>query len=530
MPTSSGQNSKELGLVFAFDTGDLYNSYLGEPTTNLLPSPTYNAYPTYGNGWSTYNTNQYCGNNGCAVFWDIPAVASVSNNIVTTVSAHPIRSFDVIRPETTGGGLTANVDYLAKKISDTQFSLHAYNSSQDGSQGYINPVTGGHKVHDSYWLDERVSVNASGFPTKWWGAPHLPNSGIVKEVIPKGFDLFPTPTNCLRLHWSRPDGVTDGMAYGVDPYVVIGQPVTVSFWARAVTSSAVGQSINFSNYNYGGPSGYSYFGMSVTWGALGKWVRNSYTITPTHNYLISYWFPSTGNMKVDIADIQIEQKPHVTPFTIGSRTNVNSLLDLTGNHTIDLNTCSFTSTGHPTLDGTDDRIDLGNVSDYFTPSAKAITVEAVFKITPGASGPMGPIFENYRFNFWYNYGDDTVYGSVRTGPPETSGYQSAIGFFSNVSCSSKGNYNHVVLVYETLGGSNGRMTFYVNGKYAGMSEGLKMGSYPLYASWIGQSYHGGYGTYKLIGEVNVLRIYTRALTSNEIIPNYKSYKTRFNLV
>jgi hypothetical protein len=118
----------------------------------------------------------------------------------------------------------------------------------------------------------------------------------------------------------------------------------------------------------------------------------------------------------------------------------------------------------------------------------------------------------------------SVYGSVRTGPPETAGYQSAIGFFSNVACSSKGNYNHVVLVYETLGGSNGRMTFYINGQYAGMAEGLKMGSYPLYASWIGQSYHGGYGTFKLIGEVNALRVYTRALTPNEIVPNYKSYK------
>lgn len=529
MPTSIGQNNKELGLVFAFDTADMYNSYKGEPTTNLIPSPEYNSYPTYGNGWASYNTNQYCGNNGCAVFWDIPAISSVSSNIVTTVSAHPIRSFDVIRPETTGGGVTANVDYVAKKISNTQFSLHAYNSSQDGSQGYINPVTAGHKVHDSYWLDERVSVSAGSFPTKWWGYPHLPNSGIVKEIIPKGFDLFPTPTDCIRLHWSRPDGVTDGMSYGVDAAVTIGQPVTTSFYVRAASASAVGQYLAFQHYNYGGIGGSNGFFLNAYTAASGVWVRRTFTFTPTHANLVSYWFPSSGNMKVDIANIQIEQKGHLTPFTIVTRNNTNSLLDLTGNHTIDLNTCSFTATGHPTLDGTDDRIDLGNVSDYFTPSSKAITVEAVFKITPGASGPMGPIFENYRFNFWYNYSNDTVYGAVRTGSPETVGYQLANDKSSSIACSAKGSYNHVVMIYETIGGSNSRISFYINGQYGGMAEGLKMGSYPIYASWIGQSNHGGYGTYKLIGEVNALRVYTRALTASEIIPNYKSYKTRFNL-
>ena len=171
------------GLVLNLDASHVSSFVNSEPTTNLIPNPTVNALPTTGNGWGTYNTNQYCGNNGCAAYWDIPAIASVSNNIVTTVSAHQIRSFDVINPQTTGGGVTAGTQYFAKKISDTQFSLHAYNGSQDGSQGYLNPTTGRFKVHDSFWLDQRVAVNASSFPTKWFGNPHQPNSALVKEVI-----------------------------------------------------------------------------------------------------------------------------------------------------------------------------------------------------------------------------------------------------------------------------------------------------------------------------------------------------------
>ena len=316
-------------LVLNLDATNVSGFVNSEPTTNLIPNPTINAYPTTGNGWGTYNTNQYCGNLGCAAYWDIPAIASVSNNIVTTVSAHTIRSFDVINPQTTGGGVTAYTHYLAKKISDTQFSLHDYNSSQDGSQGYLNPTTGRFKVHDSFYLDQRVAVNASSFPLKWWGNPHLPNSGLVKEVISGGFNVpgFPV-TDCIRLHWHRPDGVTDGMSYGVDASVTIGQPVTTSFYVRAASPSAVGQYIAFQHYNYGGIAGASGFFMNAFTGAQGEWVRCSFTFTPTHSALISYWFPNTGNMKIDVANIQIEQKSAVTPFVAGSRSQNTTWYDL----------------------------------------------------------------------------------------------------------------------------------------------------------------------------------------------------------
>ena len=36
MPTAAGPNSNEQGLVFAIDLGDIKNSYIGEPTTNIL--------------------------------------------------------------------------------------------------------------------------------------------------------------------------------------------------------------------------------------------------------------------------------------------------------------------------------------------------------------------------------------------------------------------------------------------------------------------------------------------------------------
>jgi hypothetical protein len=497
------------GLVFAYDVNDVVNSYRGEPTTNAIPSAPTNALPTYGNGWGTYNTNQYCGNNGCAVYWTIPSIASVSNNIVTTTSAHQIRTYDVINPETTGGGVTAGTQYFAKKISDTQFSLHAYNGSQDGSQGYTNLSTGLPVVWDSVANDTRISVNASSFPTKWFGNPHQPNSGLVKEIIPNGYTDFNTgqKTDCIRLKWIRPDGVTDGMAYGVDPFVTIGSPVTVSFYARAVTPSAVGQSISYQNYNYGGPAGASGFSFNATWGAVGEWVRNSYTITPTHNYLISYWFPSTGNMMVDIANIQIEQLSHRTPFTTGTRSSTQGLLDLSGRgNTLTLNT-SFDSNAQITFDGTDDHI-ISNQN--IVHGTSEFSYFALVKL--GGKPSLGTIFENgswtscllirYQTNSIAIYSMSSFWGSFSFDPPLNTWYH--LGFVR------RGN----------------TLFFYVNGVNTA-SMNFTANISPSSNLYVGMSQHAFGQCFN--GSISVASIYTRGLTDGEVRDHYSHYKTRFNL-
>jgi len=509
MAGSAGPNITENGAVFYYDTGNTLKSYKGEPTTNLIPNASVNALPTYGNGWGTYNTNQYCGNNGCAVFWDIPAIAAVSSNIVTTVSAHPIRSFDVIRPETSGGGLTANVNYVAKKISDTQFSLHAYNSSQDGSQGYINPSTGGHKVHDSYWLDQRVSVNASSFPTKWWGAPHLPNSAIVKEIITNGFDLDPLrKTDCIRLHWFRTDA-TDGMAYGVNAGVTIGQPVTTSFYVRAASASAVGQYIAFQHYNYSGPAGYSGFYMNASTGALGEWVRCSFTFTPTHNALISYWFPSSANMKIDVADIQIEQKSHATPFTTGTRSATQGLVDLTGTSTIDLANVSFDSNAQMTFDGTDEYINMGDLA--IIKLGTNFTIECVVK----------PEQDKWMYFFHKGYGQNNSLAWGRHSSSDNWFFSTMInGSYQNtyMGTATLNQYCHLVASYD---GNNLRL--YENGDLKATvvtTHDMMTSTQPLGI--------GGPDRY-WNGEIPVTKVYSRALTAQEVKQNYQGIRKRFGL-
>jgi hypothetical protein len=312
---AAGPDVSESGLVLALD-GANYKSFKGEATTNLIPNPTVNAYPTTGNAWGTYNTNQY----GSGTYFSIGTVNDVTNNIITMTSAHSLRTYDVMNPQTTGGGVTAGTNYFIKKVSSTSFTLHAYNGSEDGSQGYINPSTGNHKVYDSIVNDTRISVNSTSFPTMWWGYPHQPNSGLVKELRYGEFNAIPNlPANdCIRLHYIRTDDVKDGMSYNVDCTVTPSSPVTVSFYTRSANANAVGKVIQYYIYNYGASAqGYAW---NFTLGAVGVWERQSFTYTPAYGTMISYWFPVTGGVySWDWSCMQVEQKSYSTNFIAGTR-------------------------------------------------------------------------------------------------------------------------------------------------------------------------------------------------------------------
>jgi hypothetical protein len=210
-----------------------------EATTNLVPNVTINSYPTIGNGWGTYNDNQY--NSGA--YFSIGTIDNITNNIVTLATvSRAIYTYDVLQPQTTGGGVTAGTLYFIKKISSNSFSLHAYDGSQDGSKGYA--------VHDSIKNDVRVAINATNFPTMWWGPPHYPNSALVKEIIPKGFKGI---HDCIRCHGEhKPEGGQDYMAYGIYPPVTSGLTYSISFWTRAVTAATIGKTIGFSAYTSSG--------------------------------------------------------------------------------------------------------------------------------------------------------------------------------------------------------------------------------------------------------------------------------------
>ena len=526
MGAFSGPKIVEDGLVLALD-GANYKSFKGEVTTNLIPNPTINAYPTTGNGWGTYNTNQYNG----AQYFSIGSISSVSSNIITTSSNHPLRTYDVVRPQTTGGGVTAGTNYFVKKLSDTTFTLHAYNSSQDGSQGYINPTTGTHKVYDSIATDARISVNSTSFPTMWWGPPHLPNSGLVKELRYGEFDAIPNlPANdCIRLHYIRTDNVKDGMSYGVNCSVTPSSPVTVSFYTRSANTNAVGKVVQYYIYNYTGGSASAY-AWNFTLGPVGVWQRQTFTYTPAYGTMISYWFPqSSGVYSWDWSCMQVEQKSYATNFVAGTRGSTvatgGGWKDLIGSNNGELvNGVREDSAngGSLVFDGSNDYVTttLGTYTPY--------CIDIWFKNDDDITSAQ------MQGNYQQLLGVGTYPGGISLGSWTSSATDETFSFFS-----AGWSANGMTYIRDTA--SSGIHNLVVNWNGSSFDFWLDGTKRTAYASsyghriletvtgfQVGSGYNNA-NSYEFDGSVYSVKVYTSQLSDAQVQQNFNATRKRFGL-
>ena len=311
--------------------------FRGEATTNLIG--TYgagaaNAYPSAGNNWGTYRDSLY--NSGVPA--SIGTIASVSGNVITVSSPtsyfNSFATYDVIQPQSTGGGVTAGVNYYFKRLTSTTFTLHQYDGTDDASKTpeqvlfYINS-------------DTKISVNGTSFPTVWWGYPHLPNVALIKTAITNGFAYDNRLHDCIRLNWFRSDR-TDAMAYGVQPSYTANTQYTFSCYIRASAQAAIGNSIYFTLYFTGTATGAGGFSCPALTSGWQKWTQTFTTSGSPGAILFYFWINHSSPSSVDIAEMQLDQKTYPTEFTPTSRSantvaGGGGLLDMSGNnYNIDL--------------------------------------------------------------------------------------------------------------------------------------------------------------------------------------------------
>jgi hypothetical protein len=213
-------------------------------------------------------------------------------------------------------------------------------------------------------------------------------------------------------------------------------------------------------------------------------------------------------------------KGHRTPFVNGTRSNTASLLDLTGNHTIDMQNCSFSANAQPDLDGTGDYLKTTTTHSI----TGDITLEAVFN-EEGSTSPHTTVictdtghqygvklmsFKNSnRYGLWLGFG--------------TSSYVAMVS----------GTLNNDT-VYHLVGAwiqSSGVVKIWLNGVLqASISTSQTAAIVNNEAKIvIGTDYHGLGGPYGLNGQVYVGKIYDKVLTDAEVLQNYKAYKNRFDI-
>ena len=377
------------------------------------------------------------------------------------------------------------------------------------------------KVYDDYANDTRVSINSSSFSNMWWGPPHLPNSGLVKEIITNGFTnpLNSFTSDCLRQHVHRSDSVADHMAYNVDASFTPNSPVYASFWAKSVDENAVGKSINFYHYTYGVQSATDY-STSAVLGPVGAWKRYGYTFTSPNNTAISYWFNPGGPYKYDIANIQFEQKDHATPFVEGTRSATQGLLPLIGNSTIDLTNVSFDSNAQITFDGTNDYVKI--------PDSTAMQVGDVFTINawvfPTNLNARYGVFSTRRSNSSGCWQLEVGTASGGTNRVAVTGIGTWIFETAN-NVISPNVWSNICFVKPGNGVQGG--TLYINGNLISPATTT---AYNISNNLDDKVVGSGTNLSQFFpGDIANILLYNRALTATEAQQNYNKYKTRFNL-
>lgn len=486
-------NAVTNGLVFMYDMNNP-KSWKGAPTTNMLSLD--NAYPTASNGWGTYNTNQYNSN----VYWTWGTVGSVTNNIVTFSAVNrTVYSYDVINPQTTGGGLTAGTSYIVRRINSTQFSIHSYSSSQNGASGYT--------VHDTLNDDNRVAINATSFPTMWHGNAHLPNAGLVKEIIPNGFNFNGRVHDCIRLNYGHraAGGGLDGMAYGGgSPTVTAGVTYTASFYRRATDDRAVGRNPSMSLYSGGGWS----ISSSTVPPLTREWQRCIYRGTPPGTAGTNfYWWPD-GAYTYEIAEIQLEQQTHASGFVIGTRSNTEALLDLTGNNTITATSLTYND------DGSFEFVNASN--NYMTAAGNGfVDGMTAYTITHWSRRDVEskmPIAGRLNSNF-YHYGDNS-WRYVHGGVGGEYYYPKSVSI-------PLGTWGFYCIVYD---GAN--VKIYRNGVFEGQQATTGT------ANWLQGMKIGGWvsgDSYAYDGKIGSVSMYNRALTADEVKQNFNALRGRYGI-
>ena len=513
-----GVVKKDLQLYY---NREFSKSFRGEATTNLygtFGAGDANSYPSAGNNWGTYRDSLYNG----GAFASIGTIASVSGNVITVSSPtayfNSFATYDVITPQTTGGGLTANVNYYFKRLSSTTFTLHQYDSTNDGSKTPEQILT-------YISSDTRISVNATSFPTMWWGYPHLPNVALIKTAITDGFAFDNRLHDCLRLNWFRSDR-SDGMAYGVTPAYTANTQYAFTAYIRATSQNAIGGTVSISAYQTGTGTYPNITGAAspVLTSNWQKWTA-TFTTSATGGGFYFYFFPSMSSLPatVDIAELQLEQKSYATEFTPTSRSantvaGGGGLLDISGNNVnADLTNVSFNSSGY-FFNGSSNYIDLG--SDVTFKTSGGWSVSSWFNLTQVNSGNLynfiGASAITYNSWYWTVYQSNLALWNMSPGGwyYGSTTIQANTWYNAVLVCSYDGTKYQMYLNGVAEGGTHTSYTW--NSDYSG----LKVGYIGRGDSSNGRYFYGAYPDFK---------IYRKELTAAEVLQNFNATRKTYGI-
>jgi hypothetical protein len=242
------------------------------------------------------------------------------------------------------------------------------------------------------------------------------------------------------------------------------------------------------------------------------WYRayRTFTTTSTTDFVKLQGYQYAAGADIYYQDEQFELGA-LTPYTGdgATRSNTTSLIDLKRNIDMNVSNVSFDSTGQPVFDGTDDHIALGASSQFNI--ERNVTIESVVK--KDSSGWNGI--------FGRSDGGSFIHYQLYNGTVNLYFYGPALACVTGNVITSTSKYYHIVATFDGssakiyVDGSNTTTTTTSSTANVSAADNVSVGK--VYSS-----------DRHFDGEIPVLKVYNRTLTSNEILQNYNAYKNRFN--
>lgn len=267
----------------------------------------------------------------------------------------------------------------------------------------------------------------------------------------------------------------------------------------------------------------------------GQWTPFKLTVTMKDSLtgaftvdLFRFYYPAFQNKKVYYRNMQFERdKDHKTPYVGqgGSRSVSGSLLDLTGNRSINLSNVSFNSDAQMTFNGTDSRIDttLNHIS------GSDHTEEVV--VYRNATGTTHGILSDLQYGYYGLYIDSAnkvKYRQMQQVSDGQGGFTYPAAVATSTTTLGTGFY-HIVGSFSSANG----FRVYVNGELDG-TNGTDLPFNPTGTrgiNHIGVYKDSNATTYNhpFDGRIDIVKCYDRELTQEEVSNNFNAIKNRFNL-
>jgi len=260
-----------------------------------------------------------------------------------------------------------------------------------------------------------------------------------------------------------------------------------------------------------------------------EWVKYSFSINPadtTSHQIYIGSHNSHGGKSFLISKAQLAPGTISSPFTNGTRSSTDALIDLKKSTNIDLSNVSFDSTGQPVFDGTDDFIRIPDDPLYRLTSTG--TLEVLCKPTDLLQGQFAGLVGQTTGG---SSGQQAYYlhwrktsNQLRGGIATSAGVSNLIAF----TLPTDTNWIHLVFTWD-----GSFLNLYRNGISAATPVAQTINAQVLSTNvdiggrMFQQTIGTGGGEFN--GQIPIVKIYNQALSAEEVKQNFNAYKNRFNL-